>query len=78
MPIADIKIGDRIRQDYGNLEHFARRIDDLGFLICPIAVTSDYKLLDGARRLEATKLLGWKELPVVIIHLENDGTLDGR
>jgi len=69
--VGKIKKGDRIRQDYGDIKSFARSIENLGFLICPISVTSDYSLLDGGRRLAAIEFLGWKEIPVIIIVFEN-------
>ncbi|HET6457358.1 MAG TPA: ParB N-terminal domain-containing protein [Nitrosopumilaceae archaeon] len=68
--ISKIKKGNRIRQDYGDIESFARSIESLGFLIYPIAVTADYLLLDGGRRLAAVEFLGWKVVPVIVVNPE--------
>ena len=63
MPICNIRVGDRIRGDLGDIDGLARNIDAIG-LLKPLAVLSDGTLLAGARRLAAVKLLGWQEVPV--------------
>jgi ParB family chromosome partitioning protein len=67
--IADIRIGERIRKDMGDIASLAESIEDLG-LINPITVTPDGLLLSGERRLRAAKQLGWKRIPVVIVRLK--------
>jgi ParB family chromosome partitioning protein len=66
MPIGDIKIGERIRKDMGDIAGLAESIEDIG-LLYPIIVTPEGELLCGERRLRACKLLGWTEIPVTII-----------
>ena len=39
-------------------------------LLHPIVVTSDNILIAGARRLAAVKALGWEEVPVTVIDLQ--------
>jgi hypothetical protein len=63
--IADIKIGERIRRDLGDIQPLQESIEDLG-LLNPIHVTPDLRLLAGERRLRATTLLGWKEITVIV------------
>jgi ParB family chromosome partitioning protein len=65
MPIASIKIGERIRKDMGDIDALAESIADLG-LLNPITVAPDGKLLAGERRLEACKKLGWDTVPVTV------------
>jgi ParB family chromosome partitioning protein len=62
--IDDIKIADRIRKDYGDVEELARDIAENG-LISPPVVTPDNVLIAGERRIRACRLLGWTEIPVV-------------
>ena len=71
MPICNIRVGDRIRRDLGNIDGLARNIDAIG-LLQPLVVLSDGTLLAGARRLAAVKLLGWPEVPVRIMEPAND------
>jgi ParB family transcriptional regulator, chromosome partitioning protein len=66
LPIDTIVIGERIRKDMGDIAGLAESIEDIG-LLQPIIVTPDGLLLCGERRLRACKLLGWTEIPVVII-----------
>jgi ParB family chromosome partitioning protein len=66
MPVADIKVGKRIRKDMGDIEGLAESIEDIG-LLNPISVDEDGRLLAGARRLAACKRLGWKTIPVNVV-----------
>lgn len=61
VPVDQIKVQNRIRKDYGDIDELAASIKELG-LIQPIIVTSDYILIAGERRLMAVKKLGWKEI----------------
>ena len=70
MPIANIKIGTRHRRDLGDIAGFAARIANLGALLHPIVVTPDGTLIAGERRLEACKRLGWTEIPVHVVSLD--------
>ena len=71
MPICNIRVGDRIRRDLGDIDGLAQNIDAIG-LLQPLVVLSDGTLLAGARRLAAVKLLGWQEVPVRIMEPAND------
>lgn len=53
-----------VRERMDGIVHLARSIDQIGMLN-PILTTPDYLIMDGARRLEAAKLLRWKTVPVV-------------
>jgi ParB family chromosome partitioning protein len=63
MPMDDIKVGKRHRQDLGDIGALAKSIATLG-LLHPITVDANGNLLAGARRLAACKQLGWSKIPV--------------
>ncbi|MFC8796997.1 ParB N-terminal domain-containing protein [Promicromonospora sp. NPDC057138] len=56
--VGSIIVGDRHRQDLGDLDALAASIDQLG-LLQPITVTPDMVLVCGFRRLMAIQRLGW-------------------
>jgi ParB family chromosome partitioning protein len=60
-----IKVHNRIRKDYGNIDELAQSIKEHG-LLQPIVVTPDYVLIAGERRLLSVKKLGWKEILATI------------
>ena len=62
----EIKIGNRVRKDLGNIEELADSIKELG-LLQPIGVTIDNELVFGERRLAACKSLNYEEIEVVVI-----------
>jgi ParB family transcriptional regulator, chromosome partitioning protein len=66
MAITHIKVGKRIRKDMGDLAALAASIKELG-LLQPIVVFPDGRLVLGERRLRAAQLLGWKEIPVMVV-----------
>ena len=68
-PINDIRMVDRFRKDFGDLDYLASSIDRLG-LLQPIGITSDNQLVFGERRLRACRdILGWTEIPCRILDL---------
>jgi ParB family chromosome partitioning protein len=67
-PIKAIRIGRRHRFDMGDIHALAASIAEIG-LLHPIVVTPDGKLIAGARRLAACKLLGWATVPVTVAPL---------
>jgi ParB/RepB/Spo0J family partition protein len=69
--IAQIKVVNRFRKDLGDIRSLAKSISEVG-LIHPIVVSNgaDYQLIAGQRRLKACKLLGWKEVPVIILNIK--------
>lgn len=50
-----------LRTDVGDVTDLARDMKKRG-LVAPILLSSDYVILDGARRFEAAKALGWTEI----------------
>src|SRR5260370_21456348 len=67
-PIAAIKIGNRHRRNVGNVGPLAASIADVG-LLHPVVITPDSTLIAGARRIAACRQLGWSEIPVTIVNL---------
>lgn len=65
IPIEMVKIGKRFREDKGDIEGLAERIEQKG-LIQPITVNQDYELLAGERRLLAHKHLGKNVIEAII------------
>jgi DNA modification methylase len=64
VPIKDIRIGERVRKEYGDLEALANSIGRYGQLQA-IILTDGNLLVAGERRLEAIKLLGQETIDVV-------------
>lgn len=60
-----IKINERIRREFLEIDDLADSIKELG-QIQPISITKDYELISGHRRLLACKKLGIKINAVVI------------
>jgi ParB family chromosome partitioning protein len=70
MAVADIVVGTRHRKDLGDVDGLAASIAELG-LLHPIVVTPDGKLIAGERRLTACKQLGWTEVPITVVDLDD-------
>jgi len=69
--ITDIKIDERHRKDFGDLEALGQTIKEDG-LLQPVGVTPDNRLVFGHRRLMACRdVLGWTEIPAVMIDIDN-------
>ena len=66
IPVDAIRVGHRHRKDMGDLDALAASIAAIG-LINPITVDEDGRLLAGARRLAACKLLGLQQVEVRIM-----------
>ena len=71
MNIENIQIGPRHRHDLGDIAGLAASIKEIG-LLHPIIVSPDGRLIAGKRRLEACKRLGWTEIPVTTVELDDD------
>lgn len=69
VPTASIAIGERDRADMGDITALADSIKAVG-LLHPIVVTEALTLVAGGRRLEATRRLGWTEVPVTVVESE--------
>src|SRR5262245_26619320 len=67
LPLDTIRIGKRHRKDMGDIAALAASMAEA--LFHPIVVTPDYLLIAGERRLLAAKQLGWKEISVTIVDL---------
>jgi hypothetical protein len=70
-PIQSIKVGDRVRQDLGDLNALAESITNNGGLLQPILIKSDGMLIAGERRLAACKSIGREHVEV---NVRNDFT----
>lgn len=68
--IEKVRVGDRIRKDMGDLKELSDDIAKNG-LINPPVVTPDFELIAGERRLEAMKKLGYKQVEVRIMKVED-------
>ena len=69
--ISDIKIGTRFRKEMGDIEDFAKDIEEVG-LLHPIGITPDFQLIIGERRLRAYRdVLGRKTIPARIIDVQS-------
>jgi len=63
LDINHVRVGDRHRKDFGDLDALAESIRTVG-LLGPIVVDADNNLVAGHRRLEAIRKLGWPNVPV--------------
>ncbi|OMD87776.1 MULTISPECIES: ParB N-terminal domain-containing protein [Paenibacillus] len=68
--ISKIKVTDRIRQEFNDIEGLAQDIAENG-LINPIVVTSDYTLIAGERRLRAHRHLGRTQVEVRVMEVRD-------
>jgi len=64
--ISEIIVGERRREDLGDIEALAKSIRQYG-LLHPIVVDDKKRLVAGERRLEACKQLGWEEISVTFL-----------
>ena len=71
LKIEDVKVGERIRQEMGDLTSLKDSILEVG-LLNPIIVNEEYELLSGLRRLEACRELGWTEIEVSVFDTNSD------
>ena len=63
IPIDSIKVGERRREELGDIEGLANSIKQNG-LIQPIVVDADLNLVAGERRITACRQLGMEEIEV--------------
>lgn len=71
VPVGSIKVANRIRKEFGDIESLAADIKENG-LINPVTLTPDGKLLAGERRLRAVKSLGWENVDARVIENTDD------
>jgi ParB-like nuclease domain len=69
LPIDEIIIGNRHRHDKGDVASLASSIKEIG-LLHPIVVRSDHTLIAGERRMSACRELGWTDVPVTVINID--------
>jgi len=63
--VSKIKVGKRFRRDLGDIQSLATSMEKQ--IIHPIAMTPNYELLVGVRRLAAARHLEWQTIPACII-----------
>lgn len=68
--LEEITVGNRHRTDMGDLRALADSIQARG-LMHPVVVTAEGLLIAGRRRLEAVRLLGWSDVPVTMIDVDD-------
>lgn len=68
--INEIKVSDRIRKDFGNIEELALDIKENG-LINPVVITPDYHLIAGERRLRAHFFLKTEQVLVRVMDISD-------
>lgn len=66
LKISEIKIGQRVRDEFGDMESLAESIKEHG-LLHPIVVDSGHNLIAGCRRLLACERLGRTEIEVKML-----------
>ncbi len=71
LPIEEILIKERLRQNAGDITDLMESIKNIG-LINPIVVSEHNELISGYRRLQACKQLGWKYIHVRRVSVGND------
>ena len=64
--ISEIKIGNRIRKEVGDVDALADSIMEVGMLH-PIVVSEKNELIAGWRRIEAYKKIGFERIPVTVV-----------
>lgn len=68
VPVGAIAVGERDREDLGDVAGLAESIRMVG-LLHPVVVTEALALVAGGRRLAAVQHLGWTEVPVTVVDL---------
>ncbi|MBD3374199.1 hypothetical protein GF406_04120 [candidate division KSB1 bacterium] len=71
LKISEIKMGDRVRMDNGNLTPLVESISKVG-LINPVVINENYELICGYRRLAACKELGWETVEANVINTKDN------
>ena len=75
MTISNIKIGNRFREDPGDVSSLAESMSDIG-LLHAIGVTLDDWLVYGLRRITAAKKLGWEKILVKRLRFKHEELLN--
>lgn len=64
LDINKIKVCDRIRKDFGNIQELADDIKENGLINPPVVTPDTFELIAGERRLRAMQLLSYKQIEV--------------
>lgn len=67
--VTEVIVGSRFRKEVGDLSSLVESIREVG-LLHPIVVNEKRELIAGVRRLEACKKIGWTEVPVHVVPLD--------
>ncbi|PGS81029.1 chromosome partitioning protein ParB, partial [Bacillus cereus] len=70
LDINQIKVSERIRKEFGNIEELANDIKENG-LINPPVVTPEYELIAGERRLRACQYLNYQQIEVRVMSVRD-------
>lgn len=74
IPVAKVRITDRIRSYPGDLASLAESMEAIG-LLNPIVIDSNNYLVAGYRRLTAARKLGWQEIEARMVDVRDKKTL---
>jgi ParB family chromosome partitioning protein len=66
VPIDDVVVKKRVRNDLGDIEALARSLEKFG-QIHPIVISDRNLLIAGGRRLAAAKSLGWRTINATVV-----------
>ena len=69
IPIDSITVENRFRKKLGNLVPLMDSIQALG-LLHPVLINAQFRLIAGARRLEACRRLGWNTIAARVVDLD--------
>lgn len=70
LKLSEIRVGNRIRKDPGDLSELKDSMRRLG-LLQPILVDTNNILVAGFRRLESAKALGWEAIETRLVDIQN-------
>ncbi|MEW4150052.1 ParB N-terminal domain-containing protein [Bacillus thuringiensis] len=70
LAINQIKVAERIRKEFGNIEELANDIKENG-IINPPVVTPEHELIAGERRLRACKYLNYQQIEVRVMSVRD-------
>jgi len=65
IPLSELNIGSRRRDDFGDLQGLADSIANVGLIHPPTLTRTDNTLLAGERRTKAMQMLGCTHIPVI-------------
>ena len=73
VPIEDIKVKKRLRNDLGDIAALADSMKRFG-QISPIVISKKNILIAGERRLEAARSLGWRTINALVAEIPDEVT----